>query len=97
MIERLLVLDPNIQCTVIFGSGRTHNGVIIEPAKECQLDVTDDIEREKFIDQIWWACFPLSPHTLFSAIQRSSVERANEFAPQHSRIFREVCSISCSC
>ena len=51
--ETILVQDPRIRAAVIFGRGRTQNGVIIEPAQEFKFDVDDEIEKEHFIKKIW--------------------------------------------
>ena len=46
--------DPLIRAAVIFGRGRTQNGVIIEPAAGFKFDVEDVLERERFIESIWY-------------------------------------------
>ena len=52
--ETILVQDPHIRAAVIFGRGRTQNGVIIEPAAGFKFDVEDVLERERFIECIWY-------------------------------------------
>ncbi|EPQ51233.1 acetyl-CoA synthetase-like protein [Gloeophyllum trabeum ATCC 11539] len=76
-LESIICQDPNVRAAVIFGRGRTQNGVIIEPANDTAVDYTDEAALSHFRNLIW-----------------PSIERANEFAPQHSRIFKEAISSS---
>ncbi|GJJ11568.1 putative NRPS-like protein biosynthetic cluster [Clathrus columnatus] len=62
--------NPHVKFAVVFGRGRTSNGVIIEPTS---FDEAERLGLEKFRSLIW-----------------PSVENANEFAPSHSRIFKEM-------
>ena len=48
-----MVADPRINAAVIFGRGRTQNGVIIDPAEEYRFDVEDKAARERFKEAIW--------------------------------------------
>ena len=52
--ETILVQDPLIRAAVIFGRGRMQNGVIIEPSTGFKFDVEDVLERERFIESIWY-------------------------------------------
>jgi hypothetical protein len=52
--EAIISKDPLIAGAVIFGRGRTHNGVIISPAPAAALDVTDPVKISAYLDAIWW-------------------------------------------
>lgn len=45
--------DPRIQSAVIFGRGRFHNGVVVDPKKEFVFDPSDEDKLEEFRDAIW--------------------------------------------
>ncbi|KAF4571529.1 putative PKS/NRPS-like protein biosynthetic cluster [Pleurotus pulmonarius] len=72
-IENILMQHPQIEHAVMFGRGRFHAGVIIEPAPTC----FDDFQQGIFLDGI-----------------QSSIDKANNFAPSHSKIFREMVIIA---
>ncbi|KAF9505928.1 hypothetical protein BS47DRAFT_1322053 [Hydnum rufescens UP504] len=72
-LEAIISKDPIIAGAVIFGRGRTHNGVIISPAPAASLDLTDPVKTSAYLDAIW-----------------PSIRLANEYAPAHSRLFREM-------
>lgn len=57
----------------MFGRGRFHAGVVIEPTPEWSVDPNDKVAVAEFRNKIW-----------------PTVEEMNKFAPQHSRIFKEV-------
>ena len=84
--ERMLLLDPRIQCAVMFGRSRTRNGVLIEPAAACHFDVADETAREAYIDSIWYALslpliFSFSP----SAVSLTRWPQAHHRARQRLR------------
>ncbi|KAI0314888.1 hypothetical protein OF83DRAFT_1165029 [Amylostereum chailletii] len=72
-IEAILVKDPHIKAAVMFGRGRSQNGVLIEPIPASAFDPTDEGKLVVFRNLIW-----------------PTVERMNEYAPQHSRLFKEM-------
>ncbi|CDO77398.1 hypothetical protein BN946_scf184857.g4 [Trametes cinnabarina] len=71
-LEKIINQDPHVKCSMIFGSGRFQNGILVEPMDEFAIDTSDPKQVEQFRNLIW-----------------QTVERANAFAPQHSRIFKE--------
>ncbi|CCM04238.1 uncharacterized protein FIBRA_06405 [Fibroporia radiculosa] len=75
-LESMLHRDPHILAAVIFGRGRFQTGVIIEPRPEFKFDPADEIKLAEFRNMIWYAFCGL--------------EQVNEYAPQHSRIFKEA-------
>ncbi|OSD01062.1 acetyl-CoA synthetase-like protein [Trametes coccinea BRFM310] len=76
-LEKIINEDPHVRCSMMFGSGKFQNGVLIEPKEPFAIDPSDPKQLEEFRNKIW-----------------PSVERANEFAPQHSRIFKEMILIT---
>ncbi|KLO13762.1 acetyl-CoA synthetase-like protein [Schizopora paradoxa] len=76
-LENILNQCPLIQSAVIFGQGRFHAGVIVDPKPNYKVDSSNIDELILFRQRIW-----------------SFVERMNEYAPQHSRIFKEMIIVS---
>ncbi|KAI0647275.1 acetyl-CoA synthetase-like protein [Trametes meyenii] len=72
-LEKIINKDPLINCSLIFGRGKFHNGVLVEPAATSANLLKDAEQVQVFKNRIW-----------------PTIERANEYAPQHSRIFKEV-------
>ncbi|KAF8311061.1 acetyl-CoA synthetase-like protein [Clavulina sp. PMI_390] len=72
-IEAIIAKDPLVDGAVLFGRGKTQNGVIVQPAARLGLDVSDPTKVGHYLDSIW-----------------PSVKLANDYAPAHSRLFREV-------
>jgi hypothetical protein len=70
-LESMLCRDPHISAAIMFGRGRFHNGVIIEPKHP--FDPKDEAKLAEFMDSIW-----------------PTMEEVNNYAPAHSRIFREM-------
>ena len=87
----------------MFSRGWFNPGVIIDPNPEFAFDLEDQEKLTEFRDRVWWVAFesvwlmsPLIGPTSYNGSNRSTVERMNEFAPQHSGLFKEVCySSSC--
>ncbi|EEB98510.1 hypothetical protein MPER_01965 [Moniliophthora perniciosa FA553] len=73
-LESILNQDPLVQSSVIFGRGQFQAGALIQPAKEWQFDPEMDQDRVGEFRNKIWP----------------TVERMNEFAPQHTRLFHEV-------
>ncbi|KAJ3539483.1 hypothetical protein NM688_g6353 [Phlebia brevispora] len=76
-LESILAQDPLIRSGVLFGRGRFHNGLIIDPVEEYAFDPLDADQLTQFRDKIW-----------------PTIQRMNDFAPQHSRIFKEMLMVS---
>ncbi|EEB89847.1 hypothetical protein MPER_12014, partial [Moniliophthora perniciosa FA553] len=72
-LESILNQDPHVQTSVFFGRERFQAGLLIQPVKEWQFDPELDQGRVSDFRNKIWP----------------TVERMNEFAPQHSRIFKE--------
>ncbi|KAK7030388.1 hypothetical protein VNI00_014132 [Paramarasmius palmivorus] len=77
-LESILQQDPLIQTAVFFGRGRFQAGVLVEPTTESKFDPEAD---ERHVSEFRNQIWP-------------TVERMNEFAPQHSRIFKEMILIT---
>ncbi|KAI9056494.1 acetyl-CoA synthetase-like protein [Trametes sanguinea] len=76
-LEKIINQDPHVKCSMMFGSGKFQNGVLVEPVEEYVIDPSDPKQVEEFRNTIW-----------------PTIERANEYAPQHSRIFKEMILIT---
>ncbi|OSD00523.1 acetyl-CoA synthetase-like protein [Trametes coccinea BRFM310] len=76
-LEKIINQDPHVKCSMMFGSGKFQNGVLVEPVEEYAIDPSDPKQVEEFRNRIW-----------------PTIERANEYAPQHSRIFKEMILIT---
>ncbi|KAG7092005.1 putative NRPS-like protein biosynthetic cluster [Marasmius oreades] len=76
-LESILNQDPHVAAAVMFGQGRFHAGVLIEPKPTFRFDPSDKVKLAEFRNSIW-----------------PTVEQANEHAPQHSRIFKEMVLIA---
>ena len=80
----------------MFGRGRFQNGVLVEPTEEYAIDPSDEKQVAAFRNMIWlvsrykWTCHVMNSTLCF----RSTIERVNAFAPQHSRIFKEESLLS---
>ncbi|KAH8110852.1 acetyl-CoA synthetase-like protein [Phellopilus nigrolimitatus] len=72
-LEKMLARDPLVSYAVIFGRGRFHCGVLVEPKEPYAFDPTDTKKLVEFRNRIW-----------------PTIEAMNEFAPTHSRIFKEA-------
>ncbi|CAL1709823.1 unnamed protein product [Somion occarium] len=72
-LEKILLEDPHIKGAIMFGRGRPHSGVLIEPKDEYIFDPHDHTKLARFRNIIW-----------------PTVERMNAYAPQHSRLFKEM-------
>ena len=53
--ERILAQDSRIQTAVMFGSGKSQCGVIIQPSASSGVDIQSASEIEQFKDAIWCA------------------------------------------
>ena len=85
-----MLQDPHVRAAVVFGRGRFQNGILIEPKLENSFDVSDSHTAEIFKDSIWRVSYLLVLLLTPQCHSRPTIERLNTFAPQHSRIFKEV-------
>lgn len=85
--------DPCVAASVVFGRGRFQAGIIVEPKPELNFDPADLVQLAKFRNKIWsaniWRTF-----VDMLIVNRPTVQKVNGFAPQHSRIFKEVLGLS---
>ncbi|EGN97840.1 hypothetical protein SERLA73DRAFT_109083 [Serpula lacrymans var. lacrymans S7.3] len=72
-LEKILVKDLHVRHAIMFGRGRFHAGLLIEPRDEHKFDISDTEKLADFRNKIW-----------------PTVEIMNDFAPKHSRIFKEM-------
>lgn len=89
--EAILLQDPLVHAAIIFGRGRFQNGVIVQPKQP--FEPNDEAKLEEFRNAIWCVhSFSLHQNQCVEplVVCRPTVERANNFAPSHSRIFKEV-------
>jgi len=84
--------DPHIRAAVMFGQGKFNAGVIVDPAPEFQFDCHDRQKFAEFRNLIWYVALGSNRgRGITDCFSRDSISKANECAPQHSRIFKEVC------
>jgi hypothetical protein len=88
--EKILGKNPNIAGAVMFGRGRFNAGVIVAPTQGAAFDPTDLRKLAEFRNLIWYIDFHAVRFSLTRSLTRTSVQEANDFAPTHSRIFKEV-------
>lgn len=92
--EAIMMKDPRIRSAVMFGQGKFNTGVIIDPIPEFQFDCCDRQKFAEFRNLIWFEALPNNAAwRTTDCFSRDSVSKANECAPQHSRMFKEVCSL----
>ncbi|KAI9065204.1 acetyl-CoA synthetase-like protein [Trametes sanguinea] len=72
-LEKIVNQDPHIENSMLFGSGKFQNGILVEPKEAFAIEPSDSSKVEEFRNAIW-----------------PTIERANAYAPQHSRIFKEM-------
>ncbi|KAJ7475732.1 hypothetical protein FB451DRAFT_255063 [Mycena latifolia] len=75
--EGIINKDDLVHDSMMFGEGKTQNGILVVPRPPMKVDVSNEAEVSAFRNAIW-----------------PSVEEANNVAPQHSRIFKEMILIS---
>ena len=79
---------------LIFGQGKFQNGVLVEPKPEYMFDPRDEKKLEELGTSYGTERSGSSVRgvcTVPDSCYRPTIERANAIAPQHSRIFKEVC------
>ncbi|TFK50327.1 acetyl-CoA synthetase-like protein [Heliocybe sulcata] len=72
-LEAIICRDPRISHAVMFGRGKFHAGVIVQPKPGHEIDPHNGEDLAIFRNEIW-----------------PTIEKANDFAPTHSRIFKEM-------
>jgi len=94
--ESILNGDPHVESAVMFGRGRFNPGVIIDPKPKFAFDPEDQEKLAEFRNRIWYVDYSFSTRTKDpdQDSHRPTIVRMNEFAPQHSRVFKEVCNPS---
>lgn len=94
--ESIMNQDPHVRASVMFGRGRFNTGMIIDVAEPYVFDPNDIDALSKFRNIIWSVVLSWQSHcTLLTEtwlLYRPTVERLNRYAPQHSRLFKEVSS-----
>jgi len=52
-LEAIISRDPFIAGSVMFGSGRSYNGIIIAPAPSVVMNIRDKEQAAAYVDAIW--------------------------------------------
>jgi hypothetical protein len=73
----------------MFGSGRFNPEIIIDLALQHTFDLMDT-EYSEFRHKIWLTASFTSKSQSNKDDKRPTVEKMNDFAPQYSRVFKEV-------
>ncbi|KAH8113759.1 acetyl-CoA synthetase-like protein [Phellopilus nigrolimitatus] len=76
-LERMLARDPLVNYAIIFGRGRFHCGVLVQPREPYAFDPSETNKLIEFRNRIW-----------------PTIAAMNEFAPTHSRLFKEMILIA---
>ncbi|EJC99103.1 acetyl-CoA synthetase-like protein [Fomitiporia mediterranea MF3/22] len=79
-LEKILNQDPLVSDALMFGRGRFHCGVLVQPKPPFSCDPTNSEELLKYRSLIW-----------------PTIEKMNEFAPSHSRLFKEMIIVASPC
>ena len=85
----------------MFGRAQFQAGLLVDPIDSEKFDPADEEKLVAFRNKIWCVLCNFNWRVLlFIVVFRPVVEKANAFAPQHSRIFKEVrsfplCSMDC--
>ena len=80
--------NPNIAIAIMFGRGRFQNGVLLHPPNPVNPD--NESELIAYRNLVWYVFFLLSSHHGTQSPRRNTIEKANEHAPAHSKIFKEM-------
>lgn len=78
----------------MFGRGRFQAGVLVDPKSNFKFDSSDKVKLADFRNLIWYVLLISSSAdtSLLFLECRPTIEKMNMFAPQHSRLFKEVCN-----
>lgn len=77
----------------MFGRGRMQNGVLIDVRPDFAFDPENEADLSSFRQRVWFVVFvwiSYGNNYELAWISRPTVERMNEFAPAHSKVFKEV-------
>lgn len=88
--ESMICEHPLVQAAMMFGRAQFQAGVLVDPVEGRRFDGADLKELNAFRDEIWCAILIEMVFLLADMLLRSAIERANEIAPAHSRLFKEV-------
>ena len=86
--------DPNVESCIVFGTGHTQCGILIQPRKDLVFDPSETEKLGEYRDAVWYVVnlpfsspFYIPTHSFF----RPTIMKVNESSPPHSRINKEVC------
>lgn len=74
----------------MFGRGKFQAGVLIDPKPAFKFDPSDDTALESFRNKIWYVFILQCKLGYVLNRNRPTIQKMNEFAPQHSRLFKEM-------
>ena len=75
----------------MFGRGRLQAGILVEPKPEYSFDPSDEAKLADFRNKIWYVSVKYrTPYFVAHWRIRPTIVKMNAFAPQHSRLFKEV-------
>ena len=80
--------NPNVAIAIMFGRGRFQNGVLLHPPNPVNPD--NESELIAYRNLVWYVFFSLSSNHGTQSPRRNTIEKANEHAPAHSKIFKEM-------
>ena len=86
----MLQQDPRVDKCLMFGRGHFNAGVLIDPKAAYKFDPTDMDKLAAFRNAIWSVTFCSQEEHDLKSNDRPTVEKMNQYAPQHSRVFKEV-------
>ena len=46
--------DPHVKCSIMFGSGKFQNGILVQPHEQHAIDPSDNAQLEAFRNKIWF-------------------------------------------
>ena len=82
--------DPHVQACVMFGRGQFQAGILVEPKPEYSFDPSDETKIAEFRNTIWYVAKVIGRRRWLTNGFRPTIMKMNTFAPQHSRLFKEV-------
>ncbi|KAF8154617.1 hypothetical protein B0H34DRAFT_783775 [Crassisporium funariophilum] len=62
-IETMLVRHPKIEYAVMFGRGRFHTGVLVQPTQQDMIDSRDHVQLARFRNEIWPLVEQINDHS----------------------------------
>ncbi len=81
----------------MFGRSKFQPGVLIQPTRDEAYDPRDVTRLAEYRTNIWYSFCAIALSRVINSVwfHRGSIDKANEQAPQHSRIYKEVCYHVC--